>query len=98
MAKTDESIDVVVPTEYMLTTVDNPFDPFTQFDAWFEFDMKAGYHTPSLLARITILSDELSEVDQKLAVQDAIEEIVRENVFGIHRKVLRGQIKSMNEV
>lgn len=76
-------------TEYMLTTVDNPFDPFTQFDEWFTWDSKAGYHTPSLLDRVVATSDELSEADQAKAVQWGIDEIVRENVSGMHRKVSR---------
>lgn len=83
--------------KYMLTTVDNPFDPFTQFDQWFAFDTYSGYHTAALLDRIAISSDELSQIDQVLAVQDAIDEIVKENVMGVHRKVKRGQLASMNE-
>lgn len=27
----------------MLTTVDNPFDPFEQFTSWFMFDEEKGY-------------------------------------------------------
>jgi len=74
-------------TEYMLTTTDNPFDPFTQFDEWLNFDSAAGYHTPSLLARITKSSDELSEADQHVSILNAIDEIVTENVLGIYKKV-----------
>lgn len=77
--------------EYMLTTYDNPYDPFTQWDEWFMWDMRAGYHTPGLLARVSHSSGDLSEADQYLAVQDAIDEVVRENVSGVHRKVKRGE-------
>ena len=73
--------------EHMLTTVDNPFDPFTQFDEWFNFDRAAGYHTPGLLARIIKTSDDISEPDQSQAIEDAIDEIVRENVLGVYKKV-----------
>lgn len=73
--------------EHMLTTVDNPFDPFTRYDEWFAFDQAAGYNTPALLGRIVISSDELSDADQSLAIESAIEEIVTENVSGVHRKV-----------
>jgi hypothetical protein len=73
--------------EHMLTTLDNPFDPFTQWDDWYAYDEAAGYHTTSFLARIAKTSDELSEADQSLAIEDAIDEIVRENVLGIYRKV-----------
>lgn len=78
--------------EYMLTTYDNPYDPFAQWDEWFAWDQRAGYHTPGLLDRIARVPDEGSEIDQYLAVQDAIDEIVRENVTGMHRKVLRGDV------
>ena len=78
--------------EYMLTTVDNPYDPFNQWDEWFAWDMHAGYHTPGLLARVTRTSDDLSEADQARAIQDAIDEIVRENVLGVFRKVLKGEM------
>ena len=73
--------------EHMLTTVDNPYDPFTQFDAWYSFDVAMGYHTSAYLARITITSDELSETDQSLAIERAIDEIVKENILGVYRKV-----------
>ncbi len=73
----------------MLTTVDNPFDPFDDYPAWFTFDLTSGYNTPSFLARIAQTSDEMSEADQVLAVEEAIDEIVRENVTGMYRKVSR---------
>lgn len=79
-------------TEYMLTTYDNPFDPFTQWDQWYAYDRDLGYHTPGLLARISLSSPELSELDQHVAIQNAIDEIVRENVTGVHMKVKRDDI------
>jgi hypothetical protein len=78
--------------EYMLTTVDNPYDPFTQWDEWFAWDQNAGYHSPGLLARIARLSADLSEGDQHLAIQQAIDEIVEVNVLGVSRKVKRGDV------
>lgn len=72
---------------HMLTTTDNPFDPFTQFDEWYAYDEALGYHTCSFLARIVKTSDELSEADQDFAIEEGIDEIVRENVLGIYRKV-----------
>ena len=75
--------------DYMLTTVDNPFNPFTHFHEWLAFDTRSGYHTSSFLSRIVKSSEELSDADAQLAVQNAIDEIVRENVLGIYRKVSR---------
>lgn len=73
----------------MLTTVDNPHDPFDDFDAWYQFDTAAGYNTSGLLARIAMTSDELSEAEFNSTLSQAIDEIVKENVLGIFRKVTR---------
>lgn len=73
--------------QHMLTTTDNPFDPFTQYDEWYSFDSRQGHHTPEYLARIAIVSDEVSEVDEALAIEEAIDEIVSENVNGLYKKV-----------
>jgi hypothetical protein len=82
--------------ESMLTTVDNPYDPFTQFDEWYAFDEAAGYHSAGLLARIINSSDELSEADQSVAIEQAIDEVVRENVLGIFRKVSTNELSSIS--
>jgi hypothetical protein len=76
-------------TESMLTTVDNPFDPFTQFEPWYSFDVTHGYCTLNLLARLTMTAEDLSPSDQDVALENAMDEIVRENVSGMHRKVTK---------
>jgi hypothetical protein len=83
-------------TQSMLTTIDNPFDPFTQFDEWFAFDEDKGYHSCSYLARITKSSDELSEQDEGIAIETAIDEIVNFNILGIYKKVSRSD-ENINE-
>ena len=74
-------------TTYMLTTVDNPFDPFSQFEEWMQWDERAGYYTLSYLDRIAKVSNDTSDADQELAIQNAIDSIVKENVSGMWRKV-----------
>jgi len=71
----------------MLTTVDNPFNPFTQWDDWYVFDTQKGYNTSSFLARIVKSSHELSDPDQESIIEQAMDEIVNENVSGMWRKV-----------
>lgn len=72
---------------HMLTTMDNPYDPFTQFDEWLRYDQSSGYYTTEYLARLTLSSGDLSESDQDNAIEYAIEEIVRENINGMYKKV-----------
>lgn len=71
----------------MLTTIDNPFNPFTQYDQWFAYDREKGYDTPNYLARIAKVSDDLSDEEEALAIEQAIDEIVLMNVLGIYIKV-----------
>jgi hypothetical protein len=76
---------------YMLTTTDNPFSPVTDYDAWLAWDL-ANYNTNSLLARVVRTSPELSDFDQALAIQEGIDEIVTENVSGVHKKIRAGSM------
>ena len=71
----------------MLTTVDNPFDPFEQFDSWFLFDVEKGYNTCSYLARIVNLSDDMSQKEVDAEIDRAIEEIIEYDPTGIYTKV-----------
>jgi hypothetical protein len=73
--------------EYMLTTIDNPFNPFSEFEEWYAWDESHGYHTSSLLARETKTSDALSELDNSQAIDYAMNVIVKENLSGKHLKV-----------
>ena len=73
----------------MLTTVDNPYSPFDQYDAWYAYDIASGYHTIEFLGRIVQDSHQLSEVDYDLTILRAIDEIIKENVLGIYRKVTK---------
>lgn len=75
--------------QVMLTTSDNPFDPFEDFDNWYNFDESKGYHSCAYLARIAKTSNELSEEENENEVERAINEICRLNLLGIYKKVTR---------
>ena len=76
----------------MLTTVDNPFDPFEQFTSWFMFDEEKGYHSCSYLGRIARTSDQLSDEENDLEVERAIDEIVKYDFRNIYKKVTRDAV------
>lgn len=73
----------------MVTTVDNPYDPFEQYTEWFTFDTRHGYNTASFLARVCFTTKELSELDYHRAVEEAVDEVVSENVLGLYKKVTK---------
>lgn len=58
-----------------LTTTDNPFDYFTQFDAWYAFDVAHGYNCCGVLARFARTSDALSHDDNLIEIERAIDYI-----------------------
>jgi hypothetical protein len=70
-----------------LTTFDNPYDPFDEFDNWYMFDMDHNYNSCAYLARIAKTSDALSEQENAKEIDRAINEIVRYNPRNIYKKV-----------
>ena len=72
---------------YILTTFDNPFDPFEQFTDWFMFDVEKGYNTCSYLARIAKLTDDMSDQEIDAEVERAIDEIIQYDFMNIYKKV-----------
>ncbi len=75
--------------DFMLTTIDNPYDPFEQWNEWLAYDTFKGYNTSNYLARVVSLSDELSEEDINLSINTAIEEIIRINPTGLYTKAYK---------
>lgn len=76
-------------TESMLTTVDNPYNPFVQFDEWVAYDEGKGYYTLPYLGRIALTSPELSDEDNSIAIEEAINEVLDYDLIGIYQKVTR---------
>ena len=73
--------------ECMLTTFDNPYDPFEQFDSWFLFDVEKGYNSCAYLARISKTSDSMSEEENRIETERAINEIIKYDFMNIYKKV-----------
>ena len=70
-----------------LTTEDNPFNPFEDYDEWNAFDVRKGYNTASYLARIVNTSIDQSPADYWEAIAIACEEIMKFNLTGNYRIV-----------
>ena len=70
-----------------LTTFDNPFDPFEQFTSWLLFDKEKGHDCCELLARYARTSDSLTEEENDLEVERAIDEIIKYDFMNIYKKV-----------
>lgn len=80
--------------ECALTTFDNPFDPFEQFDAWYRFDIDrarvyGNKDCCSYLDRIAKTSDQLSEEENNKEIERAIDEIIKYDFTNTYKKVTR---------
>lgn len=76
-------------TECALTTIDNPYDPFDQFDAWFMYDVDKGYNSCAYLDRIAQISDSMSDQENNEEIERAIDEIIKYDFQNIYKKVVR---------
>ena len=70
-----------------LTTIDNPFNPLTEFDKWNLFDIEKGYYSCAYLARIARTSDQFSDYENSLEIERAIDEIIKLDFRKIYKKV-----------
>lgn len=76
-------------TAVMLTTFDNPYDPFDDFISWWMFDIEMGYNTCGLIARIARYSEDFSVAEEKAETERAIDQIVNYDFLNIYKKLTR---------
>lgn len=79
------------PVPTFVTTLDNPFDYWTQFDDWYAFDTRMGYNTCSYVDRIAKVSNDMSDNDRIQAINDAVNEILRFNLTGNYIKTVQNK-------
>ena len=69
----------------MLTTFDNPYNPFDEFTSWFMFDEEKGYHSCAYLGRIAKTSEQLSDEENAQEIERAIDEIIKYDFQNIYK-------------
>ena len=77
----------VKETEFMLTTIDNPYDYFDDFINWRMFDIEKHYFCCEYLDRMTNVSDEMTQKERNAEIERAIDEIIENNPLGIFKKI-----------
>lgn len=77
--------------EQMLSTLDNPYNPFHHFDLWNQFDQAKGYYTLSYLGRMVDYSHCVNDEQRRKARELAINTIVSEDPSQMYCKVSRNE-------
>lgn len=65
-----------------ITTEDNPFDPFTEWNEWYFYDLSKGYSTCERLDRLAKTSSELSDEINDEELNDAIDQLIELGAIG----------------
>lgn len=86
--------------EVMLSTIDNPYNPFDNFEQWYSYDelQARRENRPtccSYLARVDFSTDEFSEADQIQMTNEVIDEIIELNLSGKFIKLTREEAKKL---
>jgi hypothetical protein len=81
-------------TEYMLSTIENPFDYFTDFRRWRMFDIEQSQRQNyplccEFLARVANISDDMTEKEKDEEIERAIDEIILYDFRNIYKKISR---------
>lgn len=63
-----------------LSTTDNPWDYFDQWEDWYEFDTnQKKYGTCAYIGRIARTSEQLSEAENQAEIERAVDEVLKYN-------------------
>ena len=77
----------------MLSTIDNPFNPFEDYSSWLMFDKEKGYDSAERLMRIAKLTDDMTQKEENEEIERAIDEIIKYDILNVYIKVC----KTLNE-
>ena len=77
----------------MLTTFDNPFNPFVDFSSWYMYDCEKNYNTSSRLARIANIDSEMTEQEKEDEMERAMNLIVKYDFEDTYVKGTEEQIE-----
>ena len=81
--------------DYLLTTIDNPYNPWTNWDQWYDYDERMGYHTCSYLARVMSIGDSMTDEECDREYEFAMNEIIytmcgsRANLYAVMKEILK---------
>lgn len=64
-----------------ITTVDNPWNPFTNWDEWLQYDIEMGYFTCEKVSRLALISEVLPDSINKELLDAAHQEMLKTGAF-----------------
>lgn len=70
-----------------MTTVDNPHNPFTDFEQWWVFDHLYGYFSSEKVAALAHVSEQFTDAENEEEYEKAIDRWISLDILGLYVKV-----------
>nr|DAQ77779.1 MAG TPA: hypothetical protein [Caudoviricetes sp.] len=70
--------------DVLVTTVDNPINPFVDFEGWMNLDIAMGYDTCSLVNQMFMGYDNMSDEDQAIEYARMIRDLFAHDPLGVY--------------
>ena len=84
---TNVELEVSSDEELVLTTIDNPYNPKTDYEKWRRWDVDNGYNTEEYLARITDVPDDIDMDDDAEIIKltnRAVQDILKNDLLNVY--------------
>ena len=82
----------------MLTTFDNPYNPFVDFSSWYMYDCEMQYNTCGRLARLADIDSEMTDREIDETKEEVMDFIVKHDLEGIFFAGTEEQIENWLQV
>lgn len=79
-----------------ISTADNPYNPFEDFESWYRFDTDHGYNSCGMLARFQQTSDQFTDAENAYEIERAIDTIIKNDPLNRYIKI-KENISDPNE-
>ena len=73
---------------YLLTTIDNPYDPSEDFDKWNQWDCEHGYYTNQRIAKVQSTSIDLTDCENQRIINGIIDDFMRLDDTGLYKRIV----------
>lgn len=82
--------------ERLLTTIDNPYNPFTQYSDWYAYDSNF-YNSCAVLGAKANTANGLTDEMNDYEIEKAMNKIIKDQLFGVHILVDKKEAEKVTE-
>lgn len=88
MSKAEDNQPTVLnPDELVLTTIDNPYNPRTDYELWKQWDEENEYNTEAYIGRLLLMEDGFDiddEVKLDILINKVIADIMEHDMLNVY--------------